>query len=140
MGALNQNSFMQLLIAQLKNQDPMQPMDNSQLIAQLAQFRTLESQTQMSNSINALVEMDQLGQAANLIGKNVETGGSNPISGLVTAAGLQNGVAVLTIGSQTVYLSDVAKVTAGAASVALPVSPQPTANGSDSGPPIPAAR
>jgi flagellar basal-body rod modification protein FlgD len=115
---LGQNAFLQLLIAQLQNQDPLQPMDNTQMVAQLAQFQTLQSQTQMTNSLNALVEMDQLGQAAGLIGKTIQTAGSNGangVSGVVTAAGLQNGVAVLTVGSRTVNLSDVIQVTAGPA-------------------------
>ena len=46
--------FMQLLVAQLRNQDPLNPADGTQFVAQLAQFATLEQTTQGTNDLNAL--------------------------------------------------------------------------------------
>lgn len=56
-GGVGQDTFLKLLIAQMKNQDPTQPQDSAQYIAQLAQFTSLEKLT----SIN-----DRLGQLLNL--------------------------------------------------------------------------
>jgi flagellar basal-body rod modification protein FlgD len=51
-GALGKDQFLQLLVAQMKNQDPMNPMDSSQMAAQLAQFSTVEQLTQMNDTLS----------------------------------------------------------------------------------------
>ena len=63
--------FMQLLIAQLKNQDPMKPMEDKEFITQLAQFSSLESMEKMTRQIEDLTGSQMLVQAATLIGKQV---------------------------------------------------------------------
>jgi flagellar hook assembly protein FlgD len=54
---LGENAFLQLLVTQLQHQDPLQPQDDSQFLAQLAQFSSLEQLTQISNSIQQLVTL-----------------------------------------------------------------------------------
>jgi flagellar hook assembly protein FlgD len=49
-----EQTFLQLLVAQLKNQDPMQPQDGTQFVAQLAQFSSLEQQVQMRQDLDAI--------------------------------------------------------------------------------------
>src|SRR5579875_3049163 len=49
-GQLNENSFLQLLVTQLQNQDPLAPQDNTQMIAQLAQFSALEQMTNIAQT------------------------------------------------------------------------------------------
>jgi flagellar basal-body rod modification protein FlgD len=51
----NQDVFLQLLIAQLKNQDPSQPTDGTQFVTQLAQFTTLQEQTKGTSDLDAIV-------------------------------------------------------------------------------------
>lgn len=50
-GALGESDFLTLLIAQLKNQDPMNPTDNTQFVSELATFSSLQQQTTMTQSI-----------------------------------------------------------------------------------------
>ena len=50
----NKEVFLQLLVAQLKNQDPLQPQDGVQFITQLAQFSQLEQSTQMTQDLDAI--------------------------------------------------------------------------------------
>src|SRR5215207_5272910 len=50
-GALGKDQFLQLLVAQMKNQDPMNPMDGTQMAAQLAQFSSVEQLTQINESL-----------------------------------------------------------------------------------------
>jgi len=54
---LDKEAFLQLLVTQLKNQDPLSPMDNTEFVAQLAQFSSLEQLSNMNSSLqsNALV-------------------------------------------------------------------------------------
>ncbi|MCH7629234.1 flagellar hook assembly protein FlgD [Novosphingobium sp.] len=57
-GSLGAGDFLQLLTTQLKNQDPTQPVDNSQMVAQLAQFSTLSNSTDMAATLKTI--SDQL--------------------------------------------------------------------------------
>lgn len=50
----NEQTFLQLLVTQIKNQDPLQPQDGSQFVAQLAQFSSLEQQLQMRQDLDAI--------------------------------------------------------------------------------------
>ncbi|MCU0661919.1 MAG: flagellar hook assembly protein FlgD [Myxococcota bacterium] len=72
---LGKEQFLQLLVAQLKNQDPLEPMTNAEFVAQLAQFSSVEQLVSVNQGIN-LLGMQQMGmsnaQAASFIGKEVE--------------------------------------------------------------------
>lgn len=68
---MGKDDFMQLLIAQLQNQDPMKPMDDKEFITQLAQFSSLEAMDKMTAQMEELTGSQMLVQAATLIGKNV---------------------------------------------------------------------
>lgn len=62
---LGQQEFLKLLVTQLTNQDPLQPQDQSQFLAQLAQFSTVEG-------VNNLASSQSKVQASGLLGKNVD--------------------------------------------------------------------
>jgi flagellar basal-body rod modification protein FlgD len=100
---LDQANFLQLLTAQLQNQDPLQPMDDTQSVAELAQFSALQSQTQLSSSFASFQSNFAVTQAAGLIGQqvsaSVEDSGGNtvPIQGTVKTVGVINGSPVLTL-------------------------------------------
>lgn len=70
--SLDMNSFMKLLTTQLQNQDPTNPTDNSQMIAQLAQFSSLQGISQLNTTVNGFqstLQSNQIMQAASLVGK-----------------------------------------------------------------------
>jgi flagellar basal-body rod modification protein FlgD len=66
---MGKDDFMQLLIAQLKNQDPMKPMEDKEFITQLAQFSSLEATEKLNTQLEDLLGSQSLVQAAALIGK-----------------------------------------------------------------------
>lgn len=79
-----QDHFMTLLVTQLKNQDPMNPMDNSQMTAQLAQINTVSGIQDLNktlSSINGQIDAGQTLQAAALIGKGVLVPGDRVLMG-----------------------------------------------------------
>ena len=60
-GTVDKNMFLQLLVAQLKNQDPLNPTDSTQFVTQLAQFQQMEQSVNMGSDISAIrQDMDQL--------------------------------------------------------------------------------
>ncbi|MBI5364258.1 MAG: hypothetical protein HZA53_13850 [Planctomycetes bacterium] len=117
---LGRDSFMTLLVQQMKNQDPMAPMDNQEFIAQLAQFSSLEQMQKVNDNLlglavlqqsNAL--MSQLTQSSALIGKDVryvDPATNTSATGVVSTVKIQDGLAVLNIGGQDIPLGNVTEV------------------------------
>ncbi len=76
----SQTTFLKLLVTQMQNQDPMNPMDNAQMTSQMAQLNTVNGINQLNATLQAMsnsVTTGQTLQAAALIGHGVLTPGSN---------------------------------------------------------------
>lgn len=92
---IDQEDFIKLFLAQLQFQDPMEPVDNREFLAQLAQFSSLEQSRQTSQNTNDLLAMNATTQALGLLNRQVDVQGlALPVSGTViavefTAAGAQ---------------------------------------------------
>ncbi|MCL7746471.1 flagellar hook assembly protein FlgD [Halalkalibacter alkaliphilus] len=74
-GILGKDDFLKILITQLQNQDPANPMDDREFIAQMAQFSSLEQMTNMNQAMQKFITMQtsqNLVQHSELIGKNVQ--------------------------------------------------------------------
>jgi flagellar basal-body rod modification protein FlgD len=69
---VNQSDFIKLFLAQLQFQDPLQPVDNQEFLAQLAQFSNLEQTQQTADNTNGLLVMTSSAQALTLLNKFVE--------------------------------------------------------------------
>ncbi|WP_122665690.1 flagellar hook assembly protein FlgD [Pseudomonas viridiflava] len=72
--ALGKDAFLQLLVTQMKNQNPLEPQDNGEFVAQLAQFSSLESMQNLTttvDSIAGLYQSSQALQASSLVGRSV---------------------------------------------------------------------
>jgi flagellar basal-body rod modification protein FlgD len=79
--------FLNLLVAQLQNQNPLEPLDNSEMTAQLAQISQLEQLEQTNASFKEVLEATQAGYAASLLGRKVTfyaQGEALPRTGSVT--------------------------------------------------------
>src|SRR5262245_49063993 len=83
---IGQEEFLRILLTQLRFQDPLEPVDNREFIAQLAQFSALEINRQQSEKVDTLLAMENANQALALVGKNVEISGTENVGvGEVTA-------------------------------------------------------
>lgn len=84
---LKAEDFVKMMITQLQQQDPMEPAKNDQLLAQMSQIGQLQSSTQLQESLQGLVQQNQIGSAAGLIGKSVQglDADNSAIAGLVTS-------------------------------------------------------
>lgn len=66
---LSQNDFIKLFMSQLTYQDPLEPVDNSQFLAQLAQFSSVEQARAMNEKLDNLLSIGTTFQAASLVGR-----------------------------------------------------------------------
>jgi flagellar basal-body rod modification protein FlgD len=90
-----------LLVAELKNQDPTQPMDSTQYVAQLATFSQVEQTVQVNQKLSQLLQGTAVAQAGALLGHTI-TSADGSVAGVVTSVKLTSGgvVAVLEGGTE----------------------------------------
>ena len=74
---LGKDAFLRLLIAQLQNQDPLNPMDDREFIAQMAQFSALEQMTNMNKTLENMASLDKY-SAVSYVGKTILFEYENP--------------------------------------------------------------
>lgn len=105
---LNYDSFLRLLIAQMKNQDPTDPVDASQQMSQLASFSIVEQSIKTNSHLESLIRETSLSQAASLIGKSV-TSADGLTSGVVKSVEINSDglTAVLENGKEVVIESGI---------------------------------
>jgi flagellar basal-body rod modification protein FlgD len=108
--SMGRDQFLKLLLAQLQNQDPTSPMENTDMMAQMAQFSALEAMQQMAGATNA-------SQAYGMIGKGVVGFIRDPITnavrdviGTVDSAGIEGGKPFVKVGNAMVWLENVLQV------------------------------
>lgn len=70
--SLDKEDFLRILITQLTHQDPTQPMEDREFVAQMAQFSSLEQMTNLNKEFSRVVNLIASSQAISLIGKTVE--------------------------------------------------------------------
>ncbi|MCR5436877.1 MAG: flagellar hook assembly protein FlgD [Treponema sp.] len=84
---LGKDDFLKLLIEQLKNQDPTNPMDNTEFVSQMTQFSSLEQMTNMSTAFARMATFINSSEAMNTLGKTVQINiGDTTVTGEVTGA------------------------------------------------------
>jgi flagellar basal-body rod modification protein FlgD len=96
-------SFLRLLVAEMKNQDPTNPMDSTQYVAQLASFSQVEQSVQINTKLDQLLQASSLSQAGALIGRTVASA-DGTLSGKVAEVRIMSDgiVAVLDSGESVV--------------------------------------
>lgn len=110
---IGRDAFMQLLLAQMRYQDPLNPMEDRDFIAQLAQLNTLEQLEQLNESLADFMGQQNLLRGAELIGKTVRgtTAEGEYVEGIVLAVRTVGAEVVVSLGDKDVPLKDVTQVT-----------------------------
>ncbi|MCA1599162.1 MAG: hypothetical protein LC769_09125, partial [Chloroflexi bacterium] len=112
------DTFLKLLVAQMRNQDPTSPMDSQSFVTELAQFNTVEQMLGMKEAVTAQIAAQQSAEGVAMLGKTVmyatqgADGNVTTSQGVVSAVGLQGGAVQLQVGLNSVPLSKVTSVSA----------------------------
>jgi flagellar basal-body rod modification protein FlgD len=129
---LDKNAFLKLLVAQLKYQNPMDPSDPTQFMAQTAQFTMVEKLENMDTTTKASNTNQRLALATGLIGKQItyNSGDAGMKTGLVTSARVTSDGTLLRVGTTEITLDmidTVAPAPVAAAPAPLAAAPAPVA-------------
>jgi len=110
--ALTSQDFMTMLLAELKNQDPTQPVSNADLLSQLSQMQSLQSNVELNSTLSGFANNQQMAAGASFLGKVVTGTDANrqPVSGVADSVTLQNGTLMIGIGSSAVSINNVTGV------------------------------
>lgn len=103
---LDYDTFLKLLVAEMKNQDPTEPMDSTEYVAQLASFSNVEQTIQTNARLEDLLKSSSIAQAGSLIGRSV-TSPDGSINGIVKQVEIYDDgvVAILEDGQKVVVSS-----------------------------------
>lgn len=107
---INEQDFIQLFVSELQYQDPMQPLDNSQFLTQLAQFVGIEQQSEEVSGINNLLTLDSSDQSLGLLSHSVQVTNADNTTTTGKVTGIQyssNGVQLTVTTSTNNVLTNV---------------------------------
>lgn len=110
---LNAMDFVNMMVTQLQNQDPLQPTDSSQLLAQMSQIGQLQASTQLQQTLSTIMTQSQLTTAGSLIGKSVSGMDSqgNKLSGVVNSVSVtSSGITLNLDTNQQMLLNQVTQI------------------------------
>lgn len=111
---LGKDDFLKLMLIQMRNQDPLNPMDNQQMLSQMAQFSSLEQMTNLNKNFDAANKTDAFMNATRLLGKIVHI--NNPGNALAAVSSVKSisfspqGPVLSLSNGQTVSIEQILKV------------------------------
>jgi flagellar basal-body rod modification protein FlgD len=112
MNDLSMSDFIKMMVAELENQDPTNPMSNTEMLSQINQIRQITSNDNLSSSIESLTLGQTLTTASGLIGKTITGTNSlgKDVTGTVDKVMIENGKPKLYVGSNIVDLTAISSV------------------------------
>ncbi len=112
--ALGKDDFLRLLVTQLRHQDPLQPMNDREFVAQLAQFSALEQMVNVSQAVLELARRQEAAAAFGLVGRRVKVQAEDGsvVEGVVSAVRRQDGAFVLVVDDTAYTLDQLVEVVA----------------------------
>jgi flagellar basal-body rod modification protein FlgD len=111
-GEVSLDSFMKLLVVELQNQDPLDPMNNQEILNQMSQIREIQSNQQLTNTLESVMLGQTVSTAASLLGRTISALSDNAewINGTVDKISIAEGIPKLHIGDDTVDLKNISEI------------------------------
>ena len=107
-------SFLKLLVAQMKNQDPTNPMDSTQYMAQLASFSQVEQSVQMNTKLDLMLQSSALAQADSLIGRTITSADGETTGKIKEVRLISNGIVAVLEGGKEITVGPGVTISPGA--------------------------
>jgi flagellar basal-body rod modification protein FlgD len=112
LGGLNVDDFLKLMIAELQNQDPLNPLDNAQFLSQIATIREIGATLALSKTLDAVLLGQNVSSAASLMGKQVAAVGDsgNSVVGVVERVTIAGNDVKVVVRGESVRLTNVREI------------------------------
>lgn len=109
---LDVEHFITLMITELQNQDPLNPLDNAQMLQQISQIREIGATDDLTKTLESVVMGQSISSASSLLGKEIRaiTDTGSPVFGKVDKVTITDGVPRLHVGLDEVGLNNVAEI------------------------------
>jgi flagellar basal-body rod modification protein FlgD len=109
---LDMDQFLQLMITELQNQDPLNPMENTEILQQISQIREIGATGRLTETLDAVLLGQNLTSATSMIGKRIEalSDDAKTIKGIVDRVTVTDGEPRLHIGDMAIRLKNVKDV------------------------------
>jgi flagellar basal-body rod modification protein FlgD len=110
--SLNTQDFTKMLVAELQNQDPTNPVTNSELMQEVSQIRSIQATDSLTSTLQSVLLGQSVSTAGNLIGRAVQgkDAQGNDVSGTVSSVSISGGNATLNVGTSTMPLTNVTQI------------------------------
>ena len=109
---INREQFLQILVTEMSNQNPLDPMDNAQFLQQLVGLQTLEQTSALTDALKSFERFMQMSYSSGLIGRTIKGFNSDgeTVEGLVEKVTLENNKVLLHVGAETVSSNSVTEI------------------------------
>lgn len=109
---LDLNEFLKLMITELQNQDPLNPLENAEILAQISQIREIGATDKLGSTLDSVLLGQQLANAGTLIDKRISglANSGRDVTGVVERVTMEKGKAVLQVGEESVSLNNVREI------------------------------
>ena len=110
--SLKVSDFIQLLVTELTNQDPTAPVDNSTILQEVSLIKSIQSEENMTDTLDNMNASTNIASAANLVGRKVTgmNSSSESVTGTVDSVTIDDGSVTLQVGNYKIDLSNVTKI------------------------------
>ncbi len=107
---LDYDNFLQLLITQMKNQDPTDPMDATEQVSQLATFSNVEQSIKMNTNLESLISASSLSNASSYIGKTITSADGNTSGVVASVEVTSDGLTATTVAGSKIAIGEGIKI------------------------------
>ena len=109
---MTREQFLKILVTELSNQNPMDPMDNGEFMQQLVGLQSLEQTAALTDSLKSFEQFMQMSSAGNLIGHTIKglTTGGEQVEGVVTSVVMEGSQVNLMVDGQRVPVTSVVEI------------------------------
>lgn len=112
LSGLDLDEFLKVMITELQNQDPLNPMDNAQILQQISQMREIQASDDMRKTLDSVLLGQTLSSASSMIDRHISalSEAGNEVDGRVERVTIESGTPLLHVGTEKVRLTNIRSI------------------------------